>query len=215
MRSAPPVAPAPMPQPSGHSGQDLPTDSSGQPGRYVIVPASQETGQQDPEQPDRVPALPTIRPRDRMPPNMDSHGTEHLQQRFERQDIENGNTSRSPSPTRDARPTPGCTSEHWRVLEVPEGLWCTLHCKAKGCTTRRATWCIGPKPRSTTTAIAEIYPVVAKNCNSTDAAGRACKCFRGRNHRTSRRVHGDYAGLHDHCECRPAEHLALAVNARF
>ena len=117
---------------------------------------------QDLERPDRVPALPTKQPQDRMPPNMDSHGTEHLQQRFERQDIENGKTSRSPSPTRHARPTPGYTSEHWRVLEVPEGLWCTLHCKAKGCTTRRATWCIGPKPRSTTTAIAEIYPVVAK-----------------------------------------------------
>jgi hypothetical protein len=49
-----------MPQPSGHGGQDLPTDSPGQPGRDIIVPASQETGQQYPEQPDRVPALPTV-----------------------------------------------------------------------------------------------------------------------------------------------------------
>ena len=170
MRSAPPVAPAPMPQPSGHSGQDLPTDSSGQPGRYVIVPASQETGQQDPEQPDRVPALPTIRPRDRMPPNMDSHGTEHLQQRFERQDIGNGKTSRSPSPTWYARPTQGCTCKHRRVLEVPEELWCTLHCKTK---------------EYNHSDCGDIS-CGGQNCKSTDTAGRACKCFRGRNHRTSR-----------------------------
>ena len=37
----------------------------------------------------------------------------------------------------------------------------------------------------------------------------------GVNRRTSRRVHGDYAGRHDHCKCRPTKHLAPTVNARF
>ena len=201
MRSAPPVAPAPMPQPSGHSGQDLPTDSSGQPGRYIIVPASQETGQQDPEQPDRVPALPTVRPRDQMPPNMGSHVEPNISNNDSNvkrsrmvQDIEVVEHH-----TWYARPTQGCTSKHRRVLEVPEELWCTLHCKTK---------------EYNHSDCGDIS-CGGQNCKSTDAAGRACKCFRGRNHRTSRRVHGDYAGRHDHCECRPANHLAPTVNARF
>jgi hypothetical protein len=181
-------------------------------------------------------------------------------------------TPRSSSTTWYARPTQGCTSNHWQVLEVPEELWCTLHCK-----TKVVHWFV--PPRSATTAIAEIscggqiarlqmprgeltkvmselrFPQLSRPgtvgvgslipaVQSSTSSGtkstslqsymwslllplegqhnarlspkQQCKITGcGVNRRTSRRVHGDYAGRHDHCECRPAKHLAPTVNARF
>jgi hypothetical protein len=171
---------------------------------------------QDRERPDRVPALPTVRPRDQMPPNMGSHAEPNISDNDSNvkisrmvQDIEvvehhmvcssyTGLHEQAPTSTRSTRRT---------VVHTPLQSQGVHHTKSNV-----VHW---PKTKEYNHSDCGDISCGGQNCKSTDAAGRACKCFRGRNHHTSRRVHGDYAGLHDHCECRPAKHLALAVNARF
>ena len=157
---------------------------------------------QDRERPDRVPALPTVRPRDQMPPNMGSHAEPNI--------------SDSDSNVEISRMVQDIeVVEHHMVCSSYTG----LHEQAP--TSTRSTGRIvvhtplqnqGVQPQRLRRYILWWPKLQEFRCR-----GESIQVFSWQesSYLTMSTWRPQYTGRHDHCECRPANHLAPTVNARF